>query len=570
MSIRSSDIFQTLKRFGPLAMFRALRFRDKAIVFLLSLLLIGAILFWIGAAFLTVTREVPAHGGRYVEGIVGQPRYVNPILSPANAADEDLVSVIYSGLTGYDADGRVVNRLAEKIDISDDGLMYIVTIRNGATWHDGTLVTAEDVAFTVGAIKDPAYRSPLRQKWQGVDVEVRDPRTVAFILKKAYAGFQEHLTVGLLPKHVWETVSPERFALADANLSPVGSGPYRFLSFQKDAEGNILSYELRSFPGYIGGEPNIDKLGFSFYPDEETMMEAYGKKEIMGMSPLSAENGKTFFDRKGTIVHGFHLPRVFSVFFNPVKSIPLAYTEVRQALSIATDRDALVRDALSGHGVVAAMPFLSFMQGNPTVPTAPTDVDAANRLLDDKGWTKGSDGVRTKGSVRLVFDLLVPDWPELRKTADLLKAQWAMAGADVTVKVMPLSDLNRDVIRTRDYGALLYGEEMGVNPDFYSFWHSSEKNDPGLNLAMFDDSTADDTLLNLREASDPAKRDELLSSFLNILAQKTPAIFLYSPDVFSVMTDSVKGWDVRSGNFAPSRFSGIEKWYINTTRVWNK
>ncbi|MEI7750151.1 MAG: peptide ABC transporter substrate-binding protein [Candidatus Moraniibacteriota bacterium] len=551
-------------------MFRALRFRDKAIVVLLSVLFVGALLVWVGAAFLSMTREIPAHGGRYVEGIVGQPRYVNPILSSANAADEDLVSVIYSGLTGYDADGRVVNRLAEKIDVSDDGLTYMVTIRSDATWHDGTPVTAEDVAFTVGAIKDPAYRSPLRQKWQGVDVEVRDPHTVAFILKKAYSGFQEHLTVGIMPKHIWETVSPERFALADANLSPIGSGPYRFLSFQKDSEGNILSYELRSFPGYVGGEPNIDKLAFSFYPDEDTMINAYGKKEIMGMSPLSSENGQSFTGKKGTTVHGFHLPRVFSVFFNPVKSVPLAYAEVRQALSLATDRDALVRDALAGHGMVASMPFLSFMQGNPSVPPVSFDADAANRLLDDKGWTKGADGIRTKGQDRLAFNLLVPDWPELRKTADLLHTQWATVGVAATVKVMPLSDLNRDVIRPREYEALLYGEEMGVNPDFYSFWHSSEKADPGLNLAMFDDSNADDTLLALRETSDPAKRDELLGTFLGILAQKNPAVFLYSPDVFYVMSDSVKGWNIRSANFASSRFSGIEKWYIGTTRVWNR
>jgi len=520
---------------------------------------------------MAATREVPDYGGRYVEGIIGQPRYVNPILSSANAADEDLTSVIYSGLTGYDADGRIVNRLAEKIDVSGDGTTYVVTIRNGATWHDGKPVTAEDVAFTVEAIKDPAYRSPLRQKWQGVNVEVRDPRTVAFVLEKAYFGFLEnHLAVGILPKHVWETVAPERFALADANLSPIGSGPYRFFGFQKDAEGNILSYELRSFPGYAGGEPHIGKLAFSFYPDEETMIDAYGKKEIMGMSPLSSEKGRSFFGKKGSIVHGFHLPRIFSVFFNPVKSVPLAFAETRQALSMATDRDALVREALAGRGVAAPMPFLSFMKGNPSIPSIPYDIEGASRLLEEKGWKKGDDGIRTKGQDRFAFDLLVPDWPELKRTAELLRGQWRAVGADVTVKVMPLTELNRDVIRPREYGALLYGEEMVVNPDFYSFWHSSEKNDPGLNLAMFDDSGADDTLLRLREESDPAKRNELLGSFLNTLAQKNPAVFLYSPDVFYVMSDEVKGWDVRSANSASSRFSGIEQWYIGTKRIWNR
>lgn len=559
-----------MREYGPASLWKALRFRDRAIVAILGLSFVSALLFWIGAGYMAATKEVPDYGGRYVEGIVGQPRYVNPILSSSNAADEDIASVIYAGLTGYDSDGRVVNRLAEKIDVSEDKMTYVVTVREGAIWHDGEPVTAEDVAFTVRTITDPAYRSPLRQKWQGVDVEVRDNRTVAFILKKAYFGFPEHLSVGILPKHIWETVAPDRFALADANLMPIGAGPYRFFDFQKDPEGNILSYELRSFQEYVGGRPFIGKLAFSFYPDEETMIAAYERKEIMGMSPLSSEQGKTFFGKKGTAVLGFHLPRVFSVFFNPMKSVPLAYAEVRQALSMSVDRDMLVRDALSGRGIPASLPFLSFMDGNPSLPSVPYDVEAAKRLLEEKGWKEGGDGIRTKGDDRLSFDLQVPDWPELRLTADLLSKQWRQIGVDVSVGVTPLSDLNRDIIRPREYEALLYGEEMSVSPDFYSFWHSSEKNDPGLNLAMFDDADADDVLLKLREESDTSKRDESLGIFLSLLAQKTPAVFLYSPDVFYVVSDELKGWDIRSANNASSRFSSVDTWFLETKRVWNR
>ncbi|NTW46499.1 MAG: peptide ABC transporter substrate-binding protein [Candidatus Moranbacteria bacterium] len=568
MRIQPKDVIPAVKGYGPVALWKALRFRDRAVIVVLSVVLSGALAFWVGAAFSAVTREVPAHGGRYVEGVVGQPRYVNPVLSSVNAADEDLVSVVYEGLTGYDRDGRIVSRLAEKIDVSDDGMTYVVTIRDGAVWHDGEPVTAEDVAFTVETIKDPAYRSPIRQKWQGVDVEVRDARTVVFILKKAYFGFPDHLTVGILPKHIWETVAPERFALADANLAPIGSGPYRFAGFQKDSEGNILSCELRAFPGYVGGEAHIDRITFSFYPDEDSMVEAYGRREIIGMSPLSAERGVALSARKGTIVHDFSVPRVFSVFFNTTKSVPLAYSEVRQALSMATDREALVRDALSGRGTAATVPFLSFMEGDPSVPSVAFDADAASRLLEEKGWKAGDDGIRHKGDDRLAFDLKVPDWPELRRTADLLREQWKALGVDVTVDVMPVSELNRDVIRPREYEALLYGEEMGVNPDFYSFWHSSEKNDPGLNLALFDDSDADDLLLKLREESDPGKRDELLGAFLGILSEKNPAVFLFSPDVSYVMSDGVKGVDIRTVNGVSSRFSTVRDWYMDTKRVF--
>ena len=504
-----------------------------------------------------------------MEGIVGQPRYLNPILSSVNTVDEDLTSVIYAGLLGYDDDGRLVNRLAESVEVSDDGLIYVVRLREGLLWHDGEPVTAADVAFTVGVIMDPAYRSPLRQSWQGVSVEVRDDRTVAFVQKKAYAGFRDRLTVGVLPKHIWESISPDRFSLADANLFPVGCGPYSFSDIRKDSVGNVVSYELRAFPEYFGGEPYITKLGFSFYPDSEAMTAAYERKEIMGMSPLSSDRGESFVGKKGTDVRIFHLPRIFAVFLNPVKSIPLGYDEVRQALSMATDRDAIVRDILSGNGVATAVPFFSFMEGSPTVPSVSYDVAAANVLLDEKGWVRNGDGIREKDGAKISFTLMVPDWPEARETAELLRDQWSLIGAEVSVRAVSTAELNRDNIRPREYEALLYGEEMRVDPDFYSFWHSAEKDDPGLNYAMFADSEADDILLRLREETDLSKRNGLVGSFLGILSAKNPAVFLYGPDVFYVVSDDVKGWSVRTANKASSRFSGIGTWYVGTKRVWS-
>lgn len=522
------------------------------------------------ALYLSSTEVTADHGGRYIEGVIGQPRYVNPILSSANAADEDLVHVVYSGLLGYDAEGRIRNELAEHVSVSEDGKEYTITLRGDAKWHDGHAVSSHDVTFTIGLIKDSAYRSPLQKNWQGVDVELVDDRTVRFVLKKPYFGFLEHLTVGILPRHIWESIPAEGFALADPGLAPVGSGPYRFFDYQKDSNGNILSYELRAFPEYFGGEPNITKLIFNYYPDEESMIDAFGRKEIMGMSSVSLERGEEFSGRKGADVREFSLPRIFAVFFNPVKSVPLAYPEVREALSKATDREDIVRESLMGKGSVASLPFLPFMEGNPEIPDMPYDIEAANRILDEKGWSRGEDGFRSKGGVRLAFQLSVPAWLELEKTAERMRVQWERVGARVDVKVFPLAELNQEVIRPRNYEAILYGEEMRINPDFYSFWHSSEKGETGFNLAMFDESEADETLLSLREELDPDRRRELLSSFLRLLAEKHPAVFLYSPDVSYVMDDSVRGFDVRSANGISSRFSGVERWYIETKRIWKK
>lgn len=528
----------------------------------------AALLFWVVALYRTATEVVPDRGGRYTEGIVGQPQYINPILSPANMADEDLVHAVYDGLFGYDTDGRITERLAEHYSLSEDGKTYTVTLRSGVKWHDGREVTAHDVVFTANAIKEQAYRSPLRQNWLGVDVEAQDDRTVVFSLKKPYFGFLDHLTVGILPKHVWEAISPDRFALADANLAPIGSGPYRFFDYQKDSSGNILSYSLRAFPEYFQGEANITRLGFNFYPDEESMIEAYEKKEIMGMSPLTQLKGVPFADRKGTSVKSFHIPRVYAVFFNPSRSVPLAYVEVRDALSKSVDRDAIVREVLGGQGIPAALPFLSFMEGNPSLPDMPYDPDAANRLLDEKGWKLGGDGIRGKDGVALEFELAAPDLPELVRTTDLLRESWRRIGVRMNVRLLPLPQLNQDVIRSRSYDALLYGEKTSVNPDFYSFWHSSEREAPGLNLALFNNAETDDILFKLREESRSDQRRELLGSFLAILAEKDPAVFLYSPDVSYVMADEVKGVNISVANNASYRLSDLRTRYIETKRIW--
>jgi len=519
-----------------------------------------------------MTHPVPEVGGSYSEGVIGQPRYVNPVLAASNGADEDIVGLVYAGLTGYDPDGRVSDRLADRIEVSEDGKRYTAHIRENARFHDGEPVLAEDVAYTVSVIQDPSYKSPIRQKWQGVEVGIEDERTVIFDLSKAYFGFREHLTVGILPKHVWKDVPADRFSLTDLNLMPIGAGPYRFFDYEKDADGNILSYELRSFSEYYGGEPYISKFSFLFYHDEETLLSAYGNgnRGLLGMSPLSSEKTASLLEKPGTSVRSFHVPRVFAVFFNPVKSVPLAYAEVRRALVFAVDRQRIVDEVVSGRGVPVRTPFLPFMNGSPELPEVAEDVEEANRILEEAGWKHGDDGVRVKDGTRLSFRLLAPDWPELKETAELVAADWRMVGAEVNVEVKPISELSKDAIRPREYDALLYGEEMNVDPDFYSFWHSSEKEDPGLNLAMFDDDGADELLISLREEMSPDGRREKLGAFLRIIAETHPALFLYTPDVLYPVSDTVGGWDLSGTDRISSRFSGVEKWYVRTKRVFGE
>lgn len=529
--------------------------------------MVGAFLFWLSAGYLALTKPVPDFGGQYIEGMVAQPRYINPILSQTSDADADLVELLYAGLFRYDRTGSVEKHIASDYQVSEDGRTYTVFLRPGVRFHDGEELTADDVVFTIRSIQDPVYKSPLRANWQGVEIVATDQYTVVFTLKKPYFGFLENLVVGILPKHIWEDIAPDSFTLADYNLSqPIGAGPYLFEDLAKDSQGNILSLHLRSNKEYFLAVPYIDRVTLRFYPDEDSLLAAYDRHELMGMHSVSHERATEVTAKKGTRLYEFPLPRLFAVFLNTNKSVALAYDEVREALVLATDREAVLEDVLKGHGTISAGPLPSFVHGY-VEASVPFDVDRANALLDEKGWKQGGDGIRFKGETVLSFELTVPDWPELMRTADLFREAWRAIGVRVDVKAQSQADLHQNVVRPREYQALLFGQGSMLNPDPYSFWHSSQKNDPGLNLAFYENKEVDELLADAREMLDFEKRQEVFQRFQSIIANEHPAVFLYSPNYLYAVSDIVKGISPHPINFPSSRLSDIASWYIETKRV---
>lgn len=550
---------------------QALPLRERLLAFgLLALTGIGVVT-WLIVIYFSSTVSVPKAGGKYVEGIVGQPAYINPLLSQTSEADADLSALVYAGLFAHDAKSNPIPRLAESFSVSEDGKVYTVKLRSGILFQDGTPLSAEDVLFTVHAIQDPAYRSPLRQNWQGVDISSEDDHTIIFSLKKSYFGFIENLTVGILPKHIWQSIPPEKFALAENNLMPIGAGPYQFSDLKKDAEGNILWYELKMNPTYILGRPYIDTLTFRFYPDEESLLNAYKQGEVLGIASVRSDKIAELQEKKSAYLHEIQLPRAYSVFFNTSKNVAIAFDEVRAALSLATDRQLIVHEALSDRGSVAVTPFLPFMRGfDPDISVPSFDIDRANALLDENGWKRGEDGIRSKKETRLEFELLVPEWPELEKTAAELQSLWGKIGADVHIMTQDIATLQQNRIRPREYDALLFGQASLVDSDPYSFWHSKEREDPGLNLSSLNEQSVDTILIQARETMDPEERSVQYADFQKIFLEQNPAIFLYSPTYLYVTTDRLQGITVQTIDIPSDRFALVNEWYLKTKRVWKK
>lgn len=522
------------------------------------------------------TVVVPAEGGQYAEGIVGQPRFINPILSQASDADRDLAELIFSGLLKYDSSGELKPFLAESYKI-EGNKVYIFSLKPGVKWHDNENFSADDVIFTIGLIQNPDYKSPLRPNWQGVQVEKIDDLTVKFTLPAPYAPFLENLTVGILPKHLWQNISASAFPLADYNLQPIGTGPFRFKNIQKDKLGSINSLTLEVWPQYHGQKPYLAQIIFKFFDGEDELLNAFEKREIEGVSFVSAINLERI-NKSGEInVYSLNLPRYYAVFFNQTNSKPLADRNVRLALQYATNKQEIIEKVLLAKGtpVDSPLPKELLNLAQDTAKKYDFSIEKAKEILAAGGWRdSNNDGVLEKAfenentPTPLEINIVTTQWPELVQAAQIIQEQWQKIGAKINLEILDIGEIQQNKIIPRNYQAILFGEVLGLIPDPFSFWHSSQKKYPGLNLALYDNRDADKLLEDARQILDAEERVKKYAEFQKLVVNDVPAVFLYSPSYLYAVGKKIKGVDIKNIATPSQRFNGVENWHIQTKRGW--
>ncbi len=562
---------------------RTFSFGEKIVFLVLAALFIIGALGLLKELDKSLAVEHPKSGGSLAEGIIGTPRFINPVLSISDA-DRDLTSLVYSGLMRADAKGNLIPDLAERYEIADDGLSYTFFLRKNITWPDKKPITSDDIVFTIQEAKNPVLKSPQRATWEGVEIEKIDDATVHFSLKRPYAPFLENTVVGILPKHIWEEIPPEQMTLTDFNINPVGSGPYHVESVTRDSMGIITSYVLSPNKKFSLEKPYISNLILKFYPSEKKLIEAYGNGEIDSLGGVSSQNVLKI-KREETNLKFLLLPRVFAVFFNQNNAQILASKNLRQALDLAIDKKKIVEDVLQNSGSVLNHPIppgtigaLDLQEEINPVPyekklaQAKTIIEKVGWRLNDqtKIYEKTEKIGKKKETVQLEFSLSTSNAPELMQTAEALKNMWQNLGVKINLKIFEVGDLNQNVIRPRKYDALLFGIMMGRDPDPFAFWHSSQRNDPGLNISLYTNITADKLLEEARMISDIEKRKSKYQAFQEQVEKDVPAVFLYSPQYIYLIPQKVKGFDADTITIPSERFSQIYKWYIDTERVWGE
>lgn len=531
---------------------------ERVLVVWISLLLSTLLLF---SALMVVnirhTTVVPSLGGTIKEGIVGTPRFINPVLATSDQ-DLDMVSLVFAGLTKQDAKGNIILDMADSITESDDKLHYDVVLKSSAKFHDGKPVTSDDVIYTISLIQDPNVKSPYRFLFEGVTIDKTSDTEFVINLKKPYPLLMQALTIGILPKHVWKNLSVDQISLSDYNIHAIGSGPF-MISKVNTNSGIPTSFVLIPNKQYTLGRSYLDEIYLVMYQNEKYALQGFQNGEVNRIHGISPDKLSTL-DIATSSIETSILPRTFSVFFNPNKLTLLSDKNVRQALNMAINKQAIVDEVLKGYGHVIETPYPFDLDQ----PTSTYNPEQAKVLLSQSKY------IKKNASSTINIDLATANSPEMKAVAEMIKNDWAAIGVNANIQVYEFSDLNQSIIKDRDYEALLFGTITKTPSDLYAFWHSSQRAYPGLNISNYVSNTLDKNLTTLRESDDELERENAYEAVKNEFIDEVPGIFLYVPELIYIANDKATTPlpDVSLDN--SSRFLLVNDWYRYTERVWGK
>lgn len=542
--------------------------RWQATLALLGLFLIGALLSYATYSYTTV--EIPARGGVFVEGVVGNPQYINPVLCQYNDVDRDLCVLVFNGLLRYDERGDLQPDLAERWEASPASNVFTFTLRADARWHDGLRMTAEDVIFTVELFQDPdlPVLPDLAGLWRSVIPSKVDERTVVFSLTQPYAAFPDYTTIrwfGVLPKHYWQRYRPGDLTQAQLNTQPIGSGPFRVTAV--DSQHVRLEPVPQGFPT----QPMLEAIEFRFFGDYTAILAAIERGEVQGISRVPPELLAQAEAMPNLQLFTSTLPGFAMILFNLTSpNAPfLAEPKVRQALAYGINRQHLLEEVIPGLGVPADSPILPGTWAyNPDIPTYPYDPARGRALLDEAGWVDtDGDGVREKNGVVMTMTLLSDDAPTSVQTIQAIADDWAALGVRAVPQAVSFAGLASDFLMTRNFMAALIVQEYLGDPDPYPLWHSTQLAPNGQNFTGWQNRQADIVMEQARITTDRHLRRQLYEEFQVLFAQDVPAIVLYYPLYVYGVSTAVKEVEIGRLNEPADRFRTFPRWYMLTEKM---
>ncbi len=466
--------------------------------------------------------------------------------------------------------------LVDHLSVSEDQKTYTLSLRNNVTWHDGERLDADDVLFTIQSIMDPAYKSPLGGSLKGMTVQKQDQYTITMVLEAPYAFLPTVLTFGILPAHLFQQMNPATFPLSDYNLRPVGSGPFILQKTRKDSQGTIRTVELTRNANFFKTPPYLENIIVKLFSTREELMAALSEKSIdtAGIlpepdAPLPAHTTDHFT----AIAASF--PQYTGLFFNERKNSWLHYKEIRQALALAIPKRTIAEQLYRGDVSIINTPLM------PGVASEDGNVDG-NSIEAKKIFQTWRDSMKPKSARTTRKKVKMPEpqapTPTITLTASSTPGQLAIAqkiadawntlGIPTTVKPIDSAKIKREIIKPRDYEVLLFSLKTDGAQDPYIFWHSSQRDWPGLNLSGFSNATTDTLITQARQEGESQTRQEKYNALSAILTKEIPTIPLWSYQYTYLVSSAFSNITLKGLSNTQDRFTRVAEWYTKQKRSW--
>jgi len=414
--------------------------------------------------------------------------------------------------------------------------VIVFHLRPGIKFHDGEPLDAKDVKFTFEAIMDPKNISPRVSDYEPVkSVDILDPMTVRVVYKRLFSPALGTWSMGILPSHLLDEkalkkealergMDPETFTMRQSrfNRQPIGCGPFVFREWKSDQY--LL---LERFEDYWEGPPNYRKFTYRIIPDQLTQeMEFYaGTLDDYAVKPHQV--GRLENDPRFQSFSGLSFSYSY-IGYNMRREI-FKDRRVRTALGMAIDVDKIIRYVLYNQGERITGPFLQQTDFyNHGVNPLPYDPQKAQQLLEEAGYRRGNSGFYEKDGKPLRFTLITNQGNDIRQAIiAIAQDSWRKIGVDVRTDVLEWAVFIQERVNKMDFDALVLGWSMGIDPDLYQIWHSSQTGPNQLNFVNFVNEEADRLIVDIRQEYDHDRQVELSHRLHEIIAHEQPYTFLF-------------------------------------------
>ena len=512
------------------------------------------------------SEDIFYRGGTYSEGILGEVKTLNPLFTLTDT-EKSFEQIAFSRLYGIDETGNLKGDLAESVSTSDNYKNFKIKMRNNAVWSDGQKITANDIIFTIKLLREQSINPSGFKAWKNVEISKNSDYEFSVKVPSSSSSVLYSFNFSILPEHILKDIQIEKIRESAFSKNPITSGAFNFKSVQNDGDKTTIS--LVKNKRYYKGEAYIDNFNIVAFKDETKLKNALISGEIVAspslkISEFSESERDKLKSRETNINRGIY------AFLNNSDSV-LKDLKVREAIQTGVDISKVRKemefiDRLD-------FPTLNQFLNTKDLSVPKYDFDQAQKILDEAGWKKNSNGILEKDGKTAILNIATTSVYNYKKAAEEIESQLKKLGFEVKLTVIDKNDKTgafvQSILQPRNYSILVYEIDLGADPDIYAFWHSSQSGQKGLNFSNYNDAVADDLLLNSRTAQSSNEKKLQITKFTQRWLANSVAIGLGQTKTSYVFRKSVQAYSVNNTFVTEvNRYADVIYWSASKSTLY--